>query len=246
MILASAQTKPTRGDIFCNLNDHYRLIEIAADKGADLIAFPELSITGYERENAAMFTFSENDARLDRLASMANDLNVIIIAGAPLKTEAGMYISSFVFQPNYLVKNYTKQFLHPGEEISYISSLYYNPTLEIEKQKISLAICADIDHPVHAESAAKSGSSIYIPSIFFSPGGIPAAYEQLSSYAKVYSICVLMSNFSGESWGQPSGGRSAFWNNDGTLIAAMSDSDSGLLIVKKNGDIWKGQTIIDK
>jgi predicted amidohydrolase len=246
MILASAQTKPTRGDIFCNLNDHYRLIEIASGKGADLIAFPELSISGYERENAAMFTFSENDTRLDKLASLANNLNMIIIAGAPLKTDVGIYICSFVFQPGHPVKNYTKQFLHPGEEISYISSFHYNPTLEVEEQKISLAICADIDHPEHAESAAKSGSSIYIPSIFFSPGGIPAAYEQLSSYAKDYSLCVLMSNFSGESWGQPSGGRSAFWNNDGKLVAAMNDSDSGLLIVEKTGDIWKGQTIIDK
>lgn len=243
MILASAQTKPTRGDINKNLNDHYRLIQIAADNDADLIVFPELSISGYEREDASIFTFSENDARLGKLAIMANNLNIIIIAGALLKTEEGVYISSFVFQPNCPVKIYTKQFLHPGEEVYYISSFHYNPTLEIDNHKISLAICADIDHPIHAENAARSGSSIYIPSIFFSPGGIPSAYEQLSSYAKNYSLCVLMSNFSGESWGKPSGGRSAFWNKDGKLLASMKDSDSGLLIIEKNGDDWKSKII---
>jgi len=36
MILASAQTKPKRGNIKENLDDHYWLIEIASGKGADL------------------------------------------------------------------------------------------------------------------------------------------------------------------------------------------------------------------
>ncbi len=45
MILAAAQTKPTRGDIEANLSDHYRLIELAVQNGAQLIAFPEMSIT---------------------------------------------------------------------------------------------------------------------------------------------------------------------------------------------------------
>jgi predicted amidohydrolase len=52
-----------------------------------------------------------------------------------------------------------------------------------------------------------------------------------------------MANFCGESWGQPAGGRSAFWDKDGELIVAMNDSDSGLLIVEKNNDIWTGQRI---
>jgi predicted amidohydrolase len=50
IILAAAQTKPKRGDIDSNLLDHYRLVELAAINKANLIVFPELSITGYERE----------------------------------------------------------------------------------------------------------------------------------------------------------------------------------------------------
>jgi len=65
MILAAAQTKPTRGDIKENLLDHYRLIELAADHGANLIVFPELSITGYERETAESLSFTIDDSRLD-------------------------------------------------------------------------------------------------------------------------------------------------------------------------------------
>jgi predicted amidohydrolase len=66
MILASAQTKPKRGDIKENLLDHYRLIELASEKGADLIVFPEMSMSGYEREKAGTLAFSENDPRLEK------------------------------------------------------------------------------------------------------------------------------------------------------------------------------------
>lgn len=51
MILAAAQTKPTQGNIEANLQDHYNLIEMAVQNGAQLITFPEMSITGNEREN---------------------------------------------------------------------------------------------------------------------------------------------------------------------------------------------------
>ena len=50
MILAAAQTKPTQGNIDTNLQDHYRLIEMAVQNGAQLITFPEMSITGNARE----------------------------------------------------------------------------------------------------------------------------------------------------------------------------------------------------
>jgi len=42
MILASAQTRPKHGNILENLDDKYRFIEIASDKGADLIVFQEI------------------------------------------------------------------------------------------------------------------------------------------------------------------------------------------------------------
>ena len=243
MILAAAQTKPKRGDIASNLLDHYRLIALAAQKGANLIVFPELSITGYERENAAALAFTKDDYRIDHLKELAVDHNITIIAGAPIQNESELYIGEFVIFPDNSVSIYTKQFLHEGEDAFFQPSFDYNPMIVIEDQKISFAICADIDHTLHAENAAQKETSIYIASIFFSPNGIPNAYSHLQSYAQQHKMNVLMSNFSGESWGSPSGGKSAFWNNKGELVAQMNDSDSGLLIVEKQGDNWISQVI---
>ncbi len=243
MILAAAQTKPKRGDIASNLLNHYQLIELAAQNGVNLIAFPELSITGYERENAADLAFTRDDYRIDHLKKLAVKHNIIIIAGAPIQVESQMFIGEFVISPDNSVSIYTKQFLHEGEDEFFKPSFDYNPMIRIENQNISFAICADIDNPKHPENAKKKDADIYIASIFFSPNGIPNAYRDLQNYAQKHEMNVLMSNFSGESWGYPSGGKSAFWNNKGELIGQMNDSDSGLLLVENQNDIWTSKVL---
>ncbi|MEP7092572.1 MAG: carbon-nitrogen hydrolase family protein, partial [Flavobacterium sp.] len=93
------------------------------------------------------------------------------------------------------------------------------------------------------ENASKKETSIYIASIFFTPNGIPNAYRYLQNYAQKHKMNILMSNFSGESWGYPSGGKSAFWNNKGELIAQMNDSDSGLLVLENQNDNWTSKIV---
>ena len=243
MILAAAQTKPTRGNIETNLQDHYRLIELAVQNKAQLIAFPEMSITGYERENARKLAFKKEDLRLNHLKKLASENNITIIAGAPIEIESKLFIGEFVISPDNSVSIYTKQFLHEGVDDFFQSSFDYNPILEIENQKISFAICADIDNLLHPENAKKKGTDIYIASIFFSPNGIPNAYRDLQNYAEKHKMNVLMSNFSGESWGSPSAGQSAFWNSKGELVGQMNDSDSGLLVVEKQNENWTSKII---
>jgi predicted amidohydrolase len=245
MILAAAQTQPRRGDIDANLLDHYRLVKLASFNGAQLIVFPELSITGYEREDAARLAFTENDSRLDHLKKLAAKNKITIVAGAPIRIQSDLFLGEYCIAPNDSVSIYTKQFLHTGEDVYYKPSFDYNPILEIENERISCAICADIDNPKHPENASKNNSSTYIASIFFSPNGLTQAHQSLQSYATQYQMNVLMANFGGDSYGSPSGGRSAFWNKKGELIAQMEDSGSGLLIVEKQDNDWTSKILND-
>ncbi|WP_316633577.1 carbon-nitrogen hydrolase family protein [uncultured Flavobacterium sp.] len=244
MILAAAQTKPTRGDIQANLSDHYRLIKLAVKNGAQLITFPEMSITGYEREHAQKLAFTKDDSRLEDLKKLAVENNIIIIAGTPIQIESELFIGEFIISPDNSVSIYTKQFLHEGEDEFFQSTFDYNPMITIEDQKISFAICADIDNPLHPENACKRETDIYIANIFFTVNGIPSAYQDLQSYAQKHKMNVLMSNFSGESWGRPAGGKSAFWNKNGELIAQINDSDSGLLLVESKDENWTSKIVI--
>ena len=238
MIIAAAQTKPKRFDLQANLSDHFRYIKLAAENGASLIIFPEMSITGYETEHAAEMALTPGDIQLSGLQQLSDENNIIIVGGAPVMLNNKLFISSLIFQPYQAVEVYTKQFLHSTEVDFFASSFGYNPVIELENERISFAICADIDHPEHAGNAAKIGATIYLASIFFTPRGIPEAYQLLSDYAKKHSLNVLMSNFAGQSHGTAAAGQSAFWSSNGELIARLNSHKEGLLLVEKTATGW--------
>ncbi len=244
MIIAAAQTRPENKSINQNLDDHYRLVELASKQSVQLIAFPEMSITGYVRETAEQYALEECDPRLDKLKSLAVAHHIIIIAGAPVQMPSGLHIGSFIFFPDNSQAIYTKQYLHGTESDYFTPSFNYNPQITIENERVSLAIFADIDHPEHAKNACQRNSTIYIPSIFFSLRGIPEAYDNLSGYAKAFSLNVLMSNFTGIDWNNTeSGGQSAFWNTEGQLLASLDKDSTGLVIAAKHKNVWSGRDI---
>lgn len=243
MIFASAQTKPKRGDIESNLIDHYNMIDLAYKNRVDLIVFPEMSITGYEREKASTLAFSETDSRLNKLRQLSVDTKMILIVGAPILIKDKLYIGAFIIKPDHSISTYTKQHLHKGEDEYFDSSFDYNPLINLDTEWISVAICADIMNPKHADSARKNGSTLYIASLFFTPNGIADAHKRLSDYAKQYSMNVLMTNYCGQSWGLDSGGQSAFWDKNGDLIVVIDKTDSGLLIVESSNNKWIGKTL---
>lgn len=244
MKIAAVQTIPINGDITLNLCDHCRLAELAADNGVQLVVFPEMSLTGYEKERADELSFTVNDSRLGILKEVSTRRNIIIIAGAPIKKDDRLYIGSFILFPDNCVSIYTKQFLHSGEEPYFSSSFDCNPIVKLENEQISLAICADITNPAHPSNACMKGTTIYIASIFYTPNGIAEAYEQLSSYARQYSMNILMANYGGESYNLPSAGQSAFWANTGELVAAIEGIGEGLIILTGEYNHWTGQTIM--
>ena len=245
MKIASAQINCTVGAIQQNLIEHYRIVEIAINNKVQLISFPEMSITGYCREEGENLAFTKTDDRLHILQKLSNSGNIIIVAGARIKTKDQLYIGSFVISPNESVKIYTKQYLHDGEELFYNSSMDYNPIINLETEKISLAICADINNEAHPCKAAKNECTIYLPSIFYTEEGIKDGYRQLKKYANKYGLNILMSNYSGTLWGIKSGGKSAFWNANGQLIDHLNANDSGILIAEKRNNLWGTKKLVE-
>lgn len=244
MKIATAQLNCTVGNIEQNLQAHYLLLEKAIEQQVELIVFPEMSITGYCREEGQELAFSKDDKRLERLKEIARTGNIIIIVGAPIKIDKKLYIGAFVLHPNKPLEIYTKQFLHDGEELFYASSKEYNPTIPLKGEKLMLAICADINTEDHPRQAKDNNATIYLPGIFFSENGIDKGSRQLQQYAEKYSMNILMSNYSGELWGMKSGGQSAFWNSNGVLMDHLNQNDSGMLIIMKENEKWSSHRVV--
>lgn len=235
MKVAAAQLISQEPDTAANIERHITLIDRAAKDEVAVVVFPEMSLTGYQMEDAANMAFERNDERLLAFKEKAIAHKMTIVVGAPISVDKTMYIGSFIFLPNGSIEIYTKQFLHAGEEKYFNSSFLYNPMVQVGNKKISLAICADIANPLHAMAAGLRGTTIYAVGIFYSStNGINEAYQQLGSYAKQYNMHVLMANYAGVSYQMPSKGKSACWNNKGELIAQLANDDEGLLIASIN------------
>jgi predicted amidohydrolase len=242
IILASAQTLP-KTDVATNIDDHIRLVQQASRHQVDLIVFPELSLTGYDREQAKEKAFTIDDSRIKTLSEASDNYKMTIVAGAPIMIESDLYIASYIIQPNTAPLIYIKQYLHNGEVDYYQSRKDYNPTIIIRGEIISFAICADIDNPKHVEAAASIGCTTYVSSIFFTTGSIANAHEMLSNYARKHRLNILMSNYGGSCWKLESGGRSAMWTNKGNLIQESNNRDECLVIAQRTDNEWNGRII---
>jgi predicted amidohydrolase len=133
--------------------------------------------------------------------------------------------------------------LHEGEEVTYVAGAEHNPLIELEGERISLAICADITHDEHAANAARRNTSLYIAGIFYTPGGIAEGHTNLSEYARMYNMNVLMANYGGPSLRLDSAGQSAFWTAGGALETAANTTGEGLVIATKENNTWTGRVI---
>ena len=193
-VFVAAQSSSVRGDIEGNVKGHIRLIEEAAKHGAALIVFPELSLTGYEPDLAESHHLEPSDSRLDPFQEMADKHSMKILVGAPYRDGENAHIAAFLYRPCETPMVYTKHHLHDGEE------KYFKPgtrglSFDVSGEKVSVAICADIAHPEHAENAAANGATLYAAGVLITPGGYEADAALLQGYAEEHNMIVVMANY---------------------------------------------------
>ena len=99
MKVCVAQTRPITGDIQRNIVVHSRLVDLAVSNRAEIVVFPELSITGYEPTLANDLATNQNDHRFDIFQIISDTQHVTIGIGVPTKNDSGVCISLMLFQP---------------------------------------------------------------------------------------------------------------------------------------------------
>lgn len=229
MKICAAQTRPVKGDVQSNIDNHKKLIDLAVSNGADTIIFPELSITGYEPELAKDLATDEDDGRFDDFQKISDAKRITIGIGVPLKEATGILISMIIFQPHKAKQTYSKKYLHSDEEPFFVSG-QSSSCLIGNKTEIALAICYEISIPEHAQNAVKCGAKIYLASVAKTEDGVHKAVERLSDIASKYSMPVLMSNCVGRCDNFESAGKSSVWNDKGLLIGQLDDTNEGIIV----------------
>lgn len=262
-----------RGDVAANIRRHVALAEAAAAHGARLALFPELSLTGYEMDVAAACALLPDDARLAPLRALAVKAGMTIVAGAPVRGAAdALHIGALCFLPGGGIQVYTKQHLHPGEDAVFapgaggialelggepvngfpvsggpdrgdLSGKQLAASVSVKVTPVALAICAEIAHASHAEAAARSGAALYAASVLISPGGYAKDSGLLQGYASRLGIPVLMANHGGPTGGWQSAGRSAVWDETGSLLVAAPEEGEWLLIASRRAGRWQASAV---
>lgn len=230
MKICVAQTRPIKGDIQSNIGNHKKLIYLAVFNAADIVIFPELSLTGYEPELSKELATNQDDSRFDDFQMIADSKQITIGVGVPTKNNIGICISMIIFQPHQARQTYSKKYLHSDEEEFFIRGNNFSGLIA-NKTHIALAICYELSVPEHSEKAFKSGAKFYIASVAKLVNQVDKAIEILSDLATKYSMTVLMSNCVGQSEGMECGGRTSIWNNKGLLVGQLDDTNEGIIII---------------
>lgn len=244
-----------RGDVDRNVDEHVRLAHIAADAGARVVVFPELSLTGYEIGLARDLAFAERDARLDPLAGVARSRSLTLVVGAPVAFEARLHIGAFILGPDGSLALYTKQRLGafgpaasvdgviPPAEATVFSPGALNPLVRLDGCTAAVAVCADIGRPSHPLEASARGADTYLASTFVIPSEFDREAATLGAYAARHSLVVACANYGGPSGGLRSAGRSAIWSDRGVLLVQLDAAGAGVAVAVEDGTGWHTQAI---
>jgi predicted amidohydrolase len=244
--IAVAQTCPVAGDVQANLAEHTRLARLAATEGAQVVVFPELSLTGYELALAHRLAFSEYDTRLSSLLDLAASLGTTLVVGGPVRIGSVLFIGAFILCPTRTTELYTKHYLGafpasascdscngpvPPPEATVFQPGDRNPLIRFGDNLAAVAVCADIGRPAHPQNAADRNANTYLASMFVIPSDLEGEVAKLTRYAVQHRMMTALANFGGPSGGLRSAGRSAIWSEAGELLVQLDGNGSGVAVV---------------
>ena len=243
--IAVAQIPSSKGDVSANIKRHLLAIEKAAIARVSYLVFPELSLTGYELELASELAFTLDDKRLLPLIESAIKHKIVIAVGVPLLVSDVIHIAIVIISAEGDVSSYSKMHLHTGEE-EFITEGTSHYLVKVQSSNgelnIANAICADITHPIHAQTCYELGANIYMAGALIGQNGYASDVRFLQGYSDDFNMLVAMANHN-----QPTGiwmpiGKSAIWFA-GKLIACANETEDALVVAEKSARHWVGYVV---
>ena len=164
--VAAAQINTTVGDIDGNARLIEEWIGLAQAQGADLVAFPELTITGYPPEDLVLYDdfIAADRAALSRITANVGD--IVALVGFVDSEDGKLFNAAAVLYRQKIVAIYRKIYL-PNygvfDERRYFTAGNACPILSVRGVKIGINICEDIWEPVGpSEVQCAAGAQIIV------------------------------------------------------------------------------------
>ena len=231
--IAIGQINTTVGDLEGNKKRILSCAQEAVGKNADLIVFPELSITGYPPEDLLLkpYFIKENIKCLKEIAKKIR--GIIAVLGFVDEKNGSIYNSAAVIHNKKIVYVYHKMHL-PNygvfDEKRYFKPGTDNRLIKIKDIRFGVNICEDIW--VKSEGSGMKGAQFLI-NISASPyhiDKIKAREKIIGDKAKKLKMPVVYCNLVGGQDELVFDGRSALFGKDGKVIIEAGAFEEDLLI----------------
>jgi len=233
MKIALAQINPVVGDILGNTN---KIISIIKKTNADIVAFPELAITGYSPQDLILRRnfIDENMEAFKRIVkSTAGKAAVVGFveranefvynSAAVIRNQQIIEIHRKICLPNYAIFD-EKRWFKEGSEAT---------IFELGGRKIGVSICEDIWMPETAKKQKYRGAEliINISASPYSKGKIEAVENILRQRWGENKVPMIYVNQVGAQDGIVYYGHSMYFK-DGKVIAKCKDFEEDILVVE--------------
>ncbi len=235
--LVMAQLNLLVGDIQGNTT---RVIESAREAqarfGADIVAFPELTLTGYPPEDLLLRPSLAR--RIDRALAriLAAKLEMHLIVGHPLLEKGRLYNALSLIKGDQVLAVYRKQCLpnyQVFDERRYFSAGDQATIVDIHGYRVAMTICEDMWEEEPTRQAALAGAQLLI-NINASPYHRDKLGERktlLASRAQLVACPVVYANLVGGQDELVFDGASMVFNAEGECVVRAPAFEEGLFPV---------------
>jgi 5-aminopentanamidase len=230
------QMEARAGDVEANLALIEEAAERAAAAGADLLAAPELAVTGYGAGDAIRALAEPPDGpQARRLGDISARLGIALVAGFAERDGATIWNSALLLDRGRLVQCYRKRQLWGDyEKALFSASDACGEPVEVAGLKVGLAVCYDIEFPETARRLALAGAElILVPTALPHDGSAAFISEKiLPVRAFENQVFVAYADHAGNDGRFAYAGRSCIVAPDGSDLARAGPDAAELLIAE--------------
>jgi len=241
---------PGSHDVAENLERHIAYIDEAADDGADLVVFPEVSLHGYPaggggldpRHLAHVYDVAESvtdGPNVRRIADHARDRGIFVVHGLHERSGTpGIVFNSVVLTgPDGFVGSYRKVHMGAVEHVTWTRGEEW-PVFDTPLGRIGMMICYDKMWPEAARELVLRGAQILVTSSAWGAGPSVESWDR-SAWIEYYRLFdrvraaenarwVVSSNYAGSFGTSLFPGDSAILDPMGKVVASTPTGEIGL------------------
>ena len=224
------QGSGVNGNVNANLDDIERRAEEAAQRGINLLVFPECYLTGYMSNRVVEIATLVTETVISRLEQISRHYNVALVIGSYKQINDGVANVAFVIDPESgHIATYQKRMLFGSWEKAEFQRGASPQCFSLNNVKIGVLICFDVEFPERVRELAQLGAEVVVV-----PTALMEPYDKIAKHliltrALENQLFVAYVNRIGREDTIEYLGQSIIAAPDGDTLAQLGETEEALL-----------------